>query len=321
MLNSELLFANLSNPTLLFFLLGMCAVLVRSDLEIPAPSIRFISVYLLFSIGFKGGLELAHQEFSGELVGSLAFGLAASLLIPVVVYFVARFRLKPEDSAAVAATYGSVSAVTFVTAASYLETFSIPYSGSMVAVMALMEAPAIVVSVLLMKIHDRDSKRNQSIRSILKHSLSNGSVFLILGSLFIGSIANAKQAEGIRPFTTDIFKGFLVIFMLEMGMTTARRLQAFRSNGAFVIFMGLFFPILFGSVAAFASGWVTQSEGDRLMLSVLSASASYIAVPAAAKVAFPKADPGIFVPMALGITFPLNVTVGLPLYLTLVQKF
>jgi hypothetical protein len=301
--------------------LGVLAVLFRSDLEVPAPSIRFITIYLLFAIGFKGGQELALRELDAQLFAILGFGVAASLIVPVAVYFISRIRLKPQDAAAVAAAYGSVSAVTFVTAASYLESLSIPYSGAMVAVMALMEAPAIVVSVILLKLEERGTNDSKGFAPILSHSLTNGSVFLILGSLLIGAVADVKQAEGIRPFTTDIFKGFLAIFMLEMGMTTARRLQSFRSHGLFVILLGLFFPLLFGTLASLLSGWVTQSEGDRLMLAILCASASYIAVPAAAKVAFPKADPGIYVPIALGVTFPFNITVGLPLFLSIVRKF
>jgi hypothetical protein len=158
-----------------------------------------------------------------------------------------------------------------------------------------------------------------NIKSILHHSLTNGSVLLILGSLVIGLISDAKQAEGIKPFTTDIFKGFLAIFLLEMGITTARRISAFRKYGLFVALFAIFIPAINGCLAAMLSGFITSSEGNRFMFAILAASASYIAVPAAMKIAAPKADPGLYIPMAIGITFPFNITIGMPLYFELIR--
>ena len=313
-----ILSSNLTNPTLLFFILGIVAAVVKSDLEIPAQSVRFISLYLLFSIGFKGGQELSHSEPGAEIWNSLLFGLILASVIPFYTFHILRKRLSISDAGAISAAYGSVSAVTFVAASGFLEQQHLVFGGHMVAVMALMEAPAIIVGVALKMKYDKDDGID-SLKSILHHSLTNGSVLLILGSLVIGLISDAKQAEGIKPFTTDIFKGFLAIFLLEMGITTARRISAFRKYGWFVALFAIFIPAINGSLAAVLSGFITSSEGNRFMFAILAASASYIAVPAAMKLAAPKADPGLYIPMAIGITFPFNITIGMPLYFELIR--
>jgi hypothetical protein len=309
-----LLISNLTNPTLLFFLLGIVATWLKSDLEIPISTSKFISLYLLFSIGFKGGQELAHSGFSSQIVYALGFGLLISTVIPLYSFFILRLRVSAIDAGAVAAAYGSVSAVTFVAAGSFLEARQLPFSGYMVAVMALMESPAIIVGVILIMHYDLESKKSGGLREIIRHSFTNGSVLMVLGSLLIGMIADTKQAEGIRPFTTDIFKGFLAIFLLEMGMVTAKRFATFRQYGKFVTFFALIMPAINGCLAAWASGFLGESQANRFIFSILAASASYIAVPAAMRLAAPKADPGLYVPMALGITFPFNITLGMPLY-------
>lgn len=314
------LHANLTNPTLLFFLLGIMAALIKSDLEIPAPSIKFISLYLLFSIGFKGGQELAHSHPDVSLIHILLFGTAVSTVIPLYAFFLLRRRLGASNAGSIAAAYGSVSAVTFVAAAGFLEMQGLAFGGHMVAVMALMECPAIIMGVVLIRRYEKEEGPRQGMGAILHHALTNGSVLMLLGSLFIGIVADSRQAEGIRPFTTDIFKGFLAIFLLEMGMVTARRFAAFLRHGWTVILFALLVPAVNGSAVAWLSGWVTQSAGDRLMFAILAASASYIAVPAAMRIAAPKSDPGIYIPMALGVTFPFNITVGLPLYYLIISQ-
>lgn len=315
----QILISNLTNPTLLFFVLGIFAAIVKSDLEIPSGSVKFISLYLLFAIGFKGGQELAHSPFSIEIFYSLIFGLVIASLIPLYTFFILKRKLSVSDAAAVAATYGSVSAVTFVAATGFLEAQQIAFGGEMVAVMALMESPAIIVGVILMMRYDKESEGG-NLKNIIQHSFTNGSVLMILGSLVIGLIADTKQAEGIKPFTTDIFKGFLAIFLLEMGMVTARRFAAFRKYGWFVTGFAILIPALNGSLAALVSGLVTQNVGNRFIFAILAASASYIAVPAAMRLAAPKADPGLYIPMALGVTFPFNITVGMPLYYAIVKN-
>lgn len=315
--------SNLTNPTLLFFVLGIIATQLKSDLSIPESSSKFISLYLLFSIGFKGGQELAHSGFSPEIVYSLLFGMALATVIPLYSFFILKRKLSISDSAAVAASYGSVSAVTFVAGVAFLEAQRVVSGGHMVAVMALMESPAIIVGVILMMHFEKDGNAGQKVdlKSVIHHSFTNGSVLMILGSLVIGLIADSKQAEGIKPFTTDIFKGFLAIFLLEMGMVTAKRFSAFIKYGWFVSFFALLIPAFNGCVVAFLSQYVTEDVGNRFVFSILAASASYIAVPAAMRIAAPKADPGLYVPMALGVTFPFNITIGMPLYFWIVNHF
>ena len=318
-MNLNLLLDNLTNPALLFFLLGIIAVKLKSDLEIPPNSSKFISLYLLFSIGFKGGQELAHSHFKLELVWSILFGIIIALVIPIYTYFLLRRKFNVYDSGAIAAAYGSVSAVTFVTAASFLEIQHMSFSGHMVAVMALMEAPAIIVGVILIRLFDTKKEINTSISSILRHSFTNGSVLLILGSLIIGLLASDEQAMGIKPFTNDLFKGFLAIFLLDMGIVSGKKINDFLKSGWFAVLFALIIPLVNGCLVAIISQFITNDIGNRFMLSILAASASYIAVPAAMKIAVPKANPGVFLPMALAITFPLNITLGLPLYLSIIQ--
>jgi len=315
----QILISNLTNPTLLFFALGTLAVIVKSDLEIPESISKFIALYLLFSIGFKGGQELAHGDFTSEITYSLLFGLAIATIIPLYTFFILKHRMSISDAGAVAAAYGSVSAVTFVAAVSFLEMQKISFGGHMVAVMALMESPAIIMGVILLMKYDEDNHSRGKLAETVKHSFTNGSVLMVIGSLIIGFIADTKQAEGIKPFTTDIFKGFLAIFLLEMGMVTARRFSAFRKYGAFASVFAIIVPLINGCLVAAISGLLIHETGNRFIFAILAASASYIAVPAAMRLAAPKADPGLYIPMALGITFPFNITIGMPLYYLIVN--
>jgi hypothetical protein len=317
-MNWNLLFDNLTNPALLFFFLGILAVRLKSDLEIPRNSSRFIALYLLFSIGFKGGQELSHSPWSSEIFWSLVFGIILAIFVPLYSFFLLKKKVGVQNAGAIAASYGSVSAVTFVTAISFLDVEGIQYGGHMVAVMALMEAPAIIVGVVLMalfSLHQVD----QDIKGSLRHALTNGSVLLILGSLLIGYIASEEQAEGIQPFTRDIFKGFLAVFLLDMGIVSGKKLQSFYKQGYFALFFALVVPLINGLLVAYASSAVSLEPGNRFLFAVLAASASYIAVPAAMRMAAPKANPSLYLPMALAITFPFNITLGLPLYMCVVQ--
>jgi hypothetical protein len=320
-MNLDLLLDNLTNPALLFFILGVVAVRLKSDLKIPENSSKFISLYLLFSIGFKGGQELAHSDFSSEIIYCALFGIFAASVIPIYVFFILKRKLSTVDAGAIAATYGSVSAVTFVTAISFLELQSLSFNGHMVAVMALMEAPAIIIGVVLIRLFSEkeNNKPEQSLLSIVKHSFTNGSVLLILGSLVIGFLASEEQAIGIKPFTTDLFKGFLVIFLLDMGIVSGKKLKDFLQSGKFIVLFAIVVPLINGIIFAYLSNFITDNIGDRFILAILAASASYIAVPAAMKMAAPKANPGIFIPMALAVTFPINITIGMPIYLMVVM--
>jgi hypothetical protein len=321
-MNLNLLFENLTNPALLFFVLGIIAVYVKSDLEIPPNSSKFISLYLLFSIGFKGGQELSHETFTSEIGWSMLFGMSISAIIPLYTFFILKRKLSIYDAGAIAAAYGSVSAVTFVTAVSYLESQQMSLHGHMVAIMALMESPAIIIGLVLISLFNKEDETTSiKIPSVIKHSLTNGSVLLILGSLVIGFMANAKQAEGIKPFTNDLFKGFLAIFLLDMGITSGRKLKAFFSFGIFPFLFAVIIPLLNGCIFAMLSSVVTTDITNRFVFAVLAASASYIAVPAAMKITVPKANPGLYLPMALAVTFPINITIGMPLYFQIVQHY
>ena len=321
-MNLELLLTNLTSPALLFFFLGIVAVQVKSDLEIPKSSGKFISLYLLFAIGFKGGQELARSPFNLEILYALIFGILLALLVPLYSFFILKRKFNLYDSGAIAAAYGSVSAVTFVAAVSFLEIQGLPYDGHMVAVLALMEAPAIVIGVILMQLFNDGASGEQlkvSKRKIISHALTNGSVFLILGSLLIGYFANEKQALDIKPFTTDIFQGFLAIFLLDMGISCGKRIQDLIANGVFPLVFAILVPVFNGIITAAVSGLITDSDGNRLIFAILAAGASYIAVPAAMKIANPQANPSLYVPMALAITFPFNITLGMPLYMGIIQ--
>lgn len=319
-MNYSLLLDNLTNPALLFFVLGVITVYLKSDLEIPQNSSKFISLYLLFAIGFKGGQELSHEPLTAEIGWSMLFGIFISLIIPVYTFFILRRRLNVFDAGAIATAYGSVSAVTFVTAVSYLEAQQLSLHGHMVAIMALMESPSIIIGLLLISIFNTDENEVIKKRMAIQHSFTNGSVLLILGSLVIGYLATAQQAEGIKPFTNDLFKGFLAIFLLDMGITSGRKLKAFFSFGWFPTLFAIIIPLINGCAIAWISLIVTDDITNRFMFAILAASASYIAVPAAMKISVPKANPGLFLPMALAVTFPVNITIGMPIYFLIVQN-
>ena len=320
-MNYQLLIENVTNPALLFFVLGILAVTLKSDLEIPQNSSKFISLYLLLAIGFKGGQELSNEVITSEIGWSMLFGISLSLLVPLYTFFLLKRKFSVFDAGAIATAYGSVSAVTFVTAVSYLESHQLVLHGHMVAIMALMESPAIIVGLLLISIYNKNEHERIEKSAAIKHSFTNGSVLLILGSLLIGYVASAKQAEGIKPFTNDLFKGFLAIFLLDMGITSGKKLRAFFSFGMFPIVFAVTVPLINGCAAAWLSSFVTHDVANRFMFAILAASASYIAVPAAMKISVPKANPGLFLPMALAVTFPVNITIGIPLYFLVVQNF
>lgn len=320
-MDSSIIISNLTNPTLLFFLLGIVAVLIHSDLEIPGPISKFIALYLLFSIGFKGGLELSHSGFGREVWLTLGLAVLFSITIPVYTYIILRRKLDVYNAGAIAAAYGSVSAVTFVTACSFLADKNIVFGGHMVACMALMEAPAIIIGMLLIRIFSEEKKEtdHHSIKDIVREAFSNGSVLMIIGSLVIGLVADEKQAEGIKPFTSDIFKGFLALFLLEMGITATRRFKTFRKAGWFLTLFGIIVPVVNAILAILLAHALKINNGDSFLLAILASSASYIAVPAALRLTVPEADPGYYIPMALAITFPFNVVIGIPLYFSLTQ--
>lgn len=308
---------NLLNPAILFFGLGFFATLVNSDMEIPQPISKFLSFYLLMSIGLKGGLQIASNPLTTDIFVTLLVAVALSAVIPFAVFYSLGNRFRTEDKAAIAATYGSVSAVTFVTAVNHLTQLDIAFGGHMVAALALMEAPAIIVGLWLYK------RYSVGVVQTKGHSnweaVTNGSVLLILGALFIGFIADSAALERVKPFTESIFQGMLMLFLLDMGLVASKRVRALRETGIVTVVAAVLIPL--GSAAAgIALSWIfSLSVGNAFLLTVLSASASYIAVPAALRVAMPSANAGLYVPMSLAITFPFNLIIGFPLYLSILK--
>ena len=250
----QIIIENLSNPALLFFILGILATQVKSDLKIPENSSKFISIYLLLSIGFKGGQELSHSGLHLDTILAMLLGLTLATVIPVISFFIATQKMSIANAGAIAATYGSISAVTFLPANSFLEMQGEHFNGYMIAVMALMEAPASIVGVMLIKYYSKDATSNgTNIPAIPRHPITNGSVFLILGSMVIGYIASAEHAEGIKPFTTDIFKGFLAVFLLDMGITSGKKLGSFLKKGIFAFAFAIVVPLINGCLVAMIS--------------------------------------------------------------------
>ena len=310
-----LILSNLLNPPILFFFLGLLAVLLHSDLEIPQPLPKFLSLYLLLAIGFKGGVELNQSGIDRSVLVTIGLAMLMASVVPLYSFFILRLKLAASDAAAIAATYGSISAVTFITATAFLQDLNIPYSGYMVAAMALMESPAIIIGVLLYRLSGNSNRGELSWSELLRDAFFNGSVLLLLGSLLVGVLTGEEGKKELQPFTHGLFKGLLAFFLLDMGLVAARRLRDLRKAGVFLVSFAILMPLLNAALGMGLAYLVDMPRGDALLFIVLCASASYIAVPAAVRLAIPEANPSLYVPMALAITFPFNIIVGLPLYL------
>jgi hypothetical protein len=328
-LGLESLTNNIVNPPVLFFFLGLLAIAAKSDLEIPSHISKGLSLYLLFDIGIKGGEELFHSGFSWLIVKVMAVCILLSFLIPFIVYQILRIKLDVYNAGAIAAAYGSVSAVTFATSVSYLESSHIYFGGYMVAGMALMESPAIIAGLLIIglelnkqakKVTSKPTSSKTSLKPVLHEACFNGPVFLLLGSLVIGLVSGSKGQEELKPFVSGIFKGMLSLYMLDMGILAGRRLGDLKKSGPFLVVFALFYPIIFSFLGILMSYLLSLSPGDGLLMTVLVASSSYIAVPAAMRMAVPKANMSLLIPMSLGVTFTFNVTLGIPLYFSILTK-
>lgn len=325
-MQSSLVLQNLLSPPVLFFFLGVLAVLFKSDLEIPSPLPKLFSLYLLMAIGFKGGVELAHSGLGSAVLLTIGAAIFMALAVPILCFYVLRLQLDAANAAAVAASYGSISAVTFITAESFLNVLHLDFDGFMVAALALMESPAIVVGVILSKLYADKASDSGALRwrEVLREAFLNGSVFLLIGSLIIGSLVGSFSAAGVEkmaPFTEKLFYGALCFFLLDMGLVAAQRLQDLRKAGSFLIGFAVLAPLVNALLGLGISRLLGLPQGDALLFMVLCASASYIAVPAAMRMTVPEANPSLYISTALGLTFPFNVVVGIPLYLTLVQRF
>ncbi len=313
----DFVLSNLLNPPILFFFLGILAIILKSDLDIPQPIPKLLSLYLLFSIGFHGGTSLSKSSLNQEVILIICAAIFMSMFVPLYAFFILRWKFDVYNAAAITAAYGSVSAVTFITAGSFLKQLQIAYSGHLTAGMAIMESPAIVIGLVLIRLFTGKFKLRESIFSfadVIKKSIVNGSVFLLIGSLLIGFISGEKGHNALSPFTDQIFKGVLCFFLLDMGLIVTKRISDLRQVGLFSILFSIIVPLINAAIGIFISLLIGVSKGDAMMFTILCASASYIAVPAAMRYAVPEANPSLYVTMSLVITFPMNILLGIPIY-------
>lgn len=315
----ELFLSNFLSPPVLFFFLGALAVMARSDLGIPPQISKFLSIYLLFAIGFKGGVALVMDPPDLLMLKTLGYAVVLSAAMPCLLFVFIKKWFSRSTAAAIAATYGSVSAVTFIAATGYLDTRDIAWDGYMVAAMALMEAPAIIAGILLFY---AGQTMNIQWKTIIHESTLNGAVFLIMGSMLVGAITGESGMRQVEPFIGDLFAGLLCLFLLDMGIRAYQELRAARSLFAvreygLMIALSVATPLLGATLAALGSAWFNIPVGNAMLLIVLAASASYIAVPAAMRLAIPEAQTNVYLSMSLAITFPFNLIIGIPLYFAL----
>jgi hypothetical protein len=308
---------NLLDPPILFFLLGILSVFLGSHIQIPVAITKFLSLYLLMAIGFKGGLNLTQSGLNQSFISALVGSLILASLNPLMLFHLLKKRLGAANSAAIGATYGSVSAVTFIAATNFLENLGMSFDGYMIALLAIMEAPAIILGLVLARSSGTGSSK-RGFKSILHETLLNGSVFLLMGSMVIGYVAGPLGKKSVEFFILDLFKGLLGFFLLDLGIRAGNSLRKFEIP-LFLIFVGILTPLLSASLALFWGILVSLSSTQTFLLMILGAGASYIAVPAALKLALPEANAGIYLTLALGITFPFNIIVGIPLYWKAVQ--
>jgi hypothetical protein len=316
----QLILDNLLQPPILFFGLGMLAVRCKSSLDIPEPLSKLFALYLLLAIGFKGGVKLAETGLKLDAFAAVIAGLLLAACVPLYMFFLMRRKIDIPTSAAIAAAYGSVSAVTFLTAVAFLGRTELAYGGYMVAVMAMMEVPAIILGVVLYRRYMPDSDGgNIRKRELFRESITNSSVFLLLGSMLVGMLSGSRGWEAMYPFTDQLFQGMLCFFLLDLGMLAARKLDDLARAGAFLIGSAIVLPLINGALGLLVAKLFGLMAGDAMLLGILAGSASYIAVPAAMRQAVPEANHGTYVSMALAVTFPFNLTLGIPLYAWLVS--
>lgn len=319
----SLVASNILNPPVLAFFMGLLAVFLKSDLEIPAPIPKLFSLYLLFAIGFKGGVELSKSGFNQQVALTILAAMLMSALVPVYTFFILRIKLDAYNAAAIAATYGSISAVTFITATALLKQLGIDFDGYMVAALALMESPAIIVGLILVSVFGggEEGKRDIVWSEVLQESFLNSSVFLLIGSLIMGILTGEHGWEVLSPFTQDLFYGVLTFFLLDMGLVAASRIKDLQEAGVFLIGFAILIPIVNAGVGLLIAKFIGMPQGDSLLFCVLCASASYIAVPAAMRLTVPEANPSLYISTALAVTFPFNIIVGIPMYLYAINIF
>jgi uncharacterized protein len=312
---------NLLSPMVLFFVLGLLAAWAKSDLAVPEAIAKFLALYLLLSIGFRGGAEVGHHGLTAPLLSAIAAGVALSFGTPFIAYAILRAvtRLGATDAAAIAGHYGSISAVTFVAVAGVLTQLSVPYDGYLVAVAAAMEAPAIFAALLIAgRAGEASAGRGGE---FVREVAFNGSILILLGSFAIGAITGQRGLNLLKPFILDPFAGFLCLFLLDMGLVAGRGLrQGWRYLSFSVAAFAVVMPLIGATMAAVLAVLIGLSAGSTAVLITLAASASYIAVPAAMRLALPAANPALSLTLSLGVTFPFNLLVGIPLYIAVASR-
>ncbi len=326
---------NLLDPAILFFVFGVAAGLLRSNLEVPPQIARFLSLYLLMSVGLKGGFSLAHSGLGADVLGSLGAALLLALLVPALGYLLLRKWLSRFDAAAVAATYGSVSATTFIAASQYLAQLQVPFGGHMAVALVLMESPAILMAMALAAWARRQQAAEQgaprgsnaapgapapSHWHVVREAFTDGANLLLLGSLLIGWATGDQGKLMMEPFSGALFKGMLALFLLDLGLLVARQLPALRQVHPALIGYGIVGPLAHGVIAMGLAALLGLPAGDTILLVVLAASSSYIVVPAVLRHAMPEAQPGLYLGLSLGVTFVFNILIGIPLYAWVVQR-
>ncbi len=318
-------FTNLLTPSVLFFCLGMLAQLIRSDLKLPSDLTKSMAIYLLISIGLHGGQELGHQAWMNSLP-ALAVAILLGLIMPILAYFILRWlgRQDKFNAIAVATHYGSVSAGTFLTALAFLESHQIAFESYPIMMLAVMETPAILIGLLLVawiRKHEQQELNQNGFKHVLREAFTNGSILLLLGGMLIGIYATERSMLKVLPFFDQLFFGVLCIFLLSMGMEAGKKLHDFKQAGLFLLTFGILMPILGGLIGLGLAHWLLHfSVGGCMLVAVLGASASYIAVPPVIRMAVPEANPSIYLTLSLGVTFPFNVVIGIPLYYHLATK-
>jgi len=316
----QIAIGNLLSPMILFFALGVLSGWIKSDLAIPDAISKGLSLYLMLAIGFKGGAELAASAAAGQVALALLIALALSFSLPVLAYALLRgfTRLDGVNAAAISAHYGSVSIVTFVAATGFLGYRDVFYEGYVVAMLAVMETPAIVSGLLLARRSRQDASASSPTpllsREVMREVLLSGSVVLIIGSLLIGWLTGKDGLTIMAPVIVDPFKAVLAVFLLDMGLQIGRRLGEFKAVGWAVVAFGLYMPVIGAAIGLCVANAIGLSPGGMTLVAVLAASASYIVVPAAMRHSLPKANPTIYITLSLAVTFPFNLILGIPLY-------
>ena len=309
--------SNVLNPAALFFALGFAAVLFKTDLEIPAPLPKLFSLYLIIAIGYTGGTKLAASGLNSTVLLYIIAAMLMALLVPLAVFFVLRKFLSVYDAAAMAATYGSISIVTFIVGTEFLARNGQTFGGYMVAIMSLMESPAIIAGIFLVRTFAPRrilAAPKTTVLSLLRESFLNASVFLLLGSLLIGWITGPAHGKALETFMSGLFKGMVIFFLLDTGMHAGRLIGKFGKTVAPLAVFGLVAPLLQAAAGICVAKAIGMAPGDALLFAILCASASYIVAPAAMRHAVPESNPGLVELLSLGVTFPLNITLGIPLY-------